>query len=49
MNENSAYGVDGYPGATALSKRMLEKMTYHMAFQCESNIAWQLRTKYLVL
>ena len=36
LNENSVYGVDGYPEAKPLSKRMLEKITYHMAFQCES-------------
>lgn len=44
LNENGVYKVDGHTAATALSKRMLEKMTYHMAFQCKSNHAWQLST-----
>jgi hypothetical protein len=44
VNENSVCRPDGYPEATALSKRILEKTIFQMAFQCESNLAWQLST-----
>jgi hypothetical protein len=42
LNENGVYGVDGYAAATPLLKGMMEKITYHMAYQCELNLAWQL-------
>jgi hypothetical protein len=37
-NENSVFKVKGSPQATQLTKKNIEKMTYHMAFQCESNV-----------
>jgi hypothetical protein len=42
MDENGAYSVYGHPAATALSKRTLERPTYHMAFQGDSNLAWHI-------
>lgn len=44
INENSVFKVKGFPQATQLTKQTIEKMTYHMAFQCESDAVWMLTT-----